>query len=67
MIKAYSLIVIFICCICEYTSGDIMPELKRNILNIGYRINVKYEGMVSHSFNRFLCSYEIYFTKPLKI
>ena len=30
-----------------------MPELKRNILNFGYRINVKYEGMLSHSFDRF--------------
>ena len=30
-----------------------MPELKRNILNFGYRINFKYEGMLSHSFDRF--------------
>ena len=30
-----------------------MPELKRNILNIEYRINFKYEGMLSHSFDRF--------------
>ena len=32
---------------------DIMPELKRNILNFGYGINFKYEGMLSHSFDRF--------------
>ena len=32
---------------------DIMPELKRNILNFGYGVNFKYEGMLSHSFNRF--------------
>ena len=51
--KAYSLIVIFICCIYEYTSIDIMPELKRNILNFGYGFNFKYEGMLSHSFGRF--------------
>ena len=51
--KVYSLIVIFICCICEYTSVDIMPELKRNMLNFGYRINFKYEGMLSHSFDGF--------------
>ena len=51
--KAFSLIVIFTCCICEYTSVDIMPELKRNILNFGYRINFKYEGMLSHYFDRF--------------
>ena len=30
-----------------------MPELKRNILNFGYRINFKYEGMLSHSFEKF--------------
>ena len=51
--KAYLGIVIFISCICKYTSVDIMPELKRNILNFGYRINFKYEGTLSHSFDRF--------------
>ena len=51
--KSYSLIVIFICCICEYTLLNIMPEHKRNILNFGYRINLKYEGMLSQSFHRF--------------
>ena len=30
-----------------------MPELKRNILNFWYGINFKYEGMLSHSFDRF--------------
>ena len=38
--KANSLIVIFIYCIYDYTSVDIMPELKRNILNFGYGINL---------------------------
>ena len=51
--KAYSLIVIFFCCICKYTSVDIMPELRRNTLNFGYGINFKYEVMLSHSFDRF--------------
>ena len=52
--KAYSLISYFhLLCICRYTSVDIMPELKRNILNFGYGINFKYEGMLSHSFERF--------------
>ena len=51
--KAYSLIIIFICCVFKYTSVGIMPELKRNILNFGCEINFKYEGMVSHSFDRF--------------
>ena len=35
------------------TSAIIKPELKRNILNIGYSINYKYEGMLVHSFDRF--------------
>ena len=28
-------------------------ELKKNILNFGYDINYKYEGMLAHSFDRF--------------
>ena len=52
--KAYSLIAtFFMCCICKYTLVEIMPELKRNILNYGYRINFKYEGMLAHSFDSF--------------
>ena len=34
-------------------STKIKPELKKNILNFGYGINYKYEGMLAHSFNRF--------------
>ena len=30
-----------------------MPELKKNILKFGYRINFKYEGMPTHSMDRF--------------
>ena len=30
-----------------------MPECKRNILNFGYRINIKYERILAHSFDRF--------------
>ena len=43
----------FICCFYQSTSTKIKPELKRNILNFGYGINYKYEGMLAHSFNRF--------------
>ena len=28
-------------------------ELQKNILNFGYGINYKYEGMLAHSFDRF--------------
>ena len=31
----------------------IRPGLQRNILNFGYGINYKYEGMLTHSFDRF--------------
>ena len=31
----------------------IMPEIKGNALKFGYGINYKYEGMLSHSFDRF--------------
>ena len=34
-------------------SIEISPELPRNILNLGYGINYKYEGMLVHSFDRF--------------
>ena len=51
--KAYSFIIIFICCIYKYTSADIMPELKRNILNFGCGINFKNKGMQSHYFDSF--------------
>ena len=35
------------------TSIEIKPNLQKNILNFGYGINYKYEGMLAHSFDRF--------------
>ena len=35
------------------TCIEIKPKLQRNILNFGYGINYKYEGMLAHSFDRF--------------
>ena len=32
---------------------NMMPELKRNVLNCGYGVNFKYKEMLSHSFDRF--------------
>ena len=40
-------------CIYQCTSTKIKLELKKNILNFGYGRNYKYEGMLSHSFDRF--------------
>ena len=44
------------CILCQFylsTSTKIKPELKKNILNFGYGINNKCEGMLVHSFDRF--------------
>ena len=43
----------FICYFYQSTSTKIKPELKKNILNFGYGINYKYEGMLAHLFHRF--------------
>ena len=68
--KAYSLlaIFIFIYCIYKYTSVEIMPELKRNILNFGYRSNFQYEGMLLYSFDKFyvVMKFVLPTTKDLK-
>ena len=47
---------LFFCIILQFyisTSTKFKPKSKRNILNFGYGINYKYEGMLAHSFNRF--------------
>ena len=44
------------CIIFQFYIGAsiaIRPERQRNILNFGYSINYKYEGMLAHSFDRF--------------
>ena len=48
--KAYSLLapITFICFIYRYASFEIKPELRK----FGFGINYKYEGMLSHSFNK---------------
>ena len=51
--KLYLCIIAVLNCVCGYTTIEIMPQLKKNILKFGYGINYKYEGMLSHSFDRF--------------
>ena len=53
----------------DNSAVDIMPELKRNILNLGYGVNFKYEGMLSHSFDRFyiMTKFELPKTKDLRL
>ena len=48
----FSLILIALC-VYGTSAVSIIPELKRNILRFGYGVNFRYEGMLSHSFNRF--------------
>ena len=47
----FSLILIIL--VCGTSAVSIMPELKYNILRFGYGVNFRYEGMLSHSFDRF--------------
>ena len=43
-----------VCMLClQVHFFEIMPEVKKNILNFGYRINFKFKGMLSPSFDRF--------------
>ena len=42
-----------LCYSYQCTSTKIKPERKKNILNFGYGIIYKYEGMLTHSFDRF--------------
>ena len=53
----------------DCSAVDIMPELKKNILNFGYGVNFKYEGILSHSFDRFyiVTKFELPKTKDLKL
>ena len=46
-----------------------MPELKKIILNFGYRANVKFEGMLAHSFDRYyvVTKFEMSKIKDLKL
>ena len=45
----------------EVLAVDVMPELKKTVLNFAYGVNFKYEGMLTHSFDRFyvVAKYEI--------
>ena len=47
---------LFLCTLCQFylsTYAKIKPKLKKNILNLCYGINYKYEGLLAHSFDRF--------------
>ena len=46
-------ITVFLLSLHKVLMIDVMPELKKNVLNFGYGANFKYEGMLTHSFDRF--------------
>ena len=54
-------ITVFLISLHKVFTIDVMPELKKNVLNFGYGANFKYEGMLTHSFDRFyvVVKYEI--------
>ena len=60
----FYLLLSILCLFYQSTFTKINPELKRNILNFGYGINYKYEGMLMHSFDRFYVVTKFIF--PLK-
>ena len=46
-------LILIILYVYSTSAVSIMSELKHNILRLGYGVNFRYEGMLSHSFNRF--------------
>ena len=60
--QSYSIfITVFLVSLHKVFAIDVMPELKKNVLNFRYGANFKYEGMLTHSFDRFyvVAKYEI--------
>ena len=59
----------FLLFVYDTSAVDIMAELKRNILNFGYGVNFKHEGILSHSFYRFyiVTKFELPKTKDLRL
>ena len=56
-----TLITVILISMHEVLVIDVMPELKKDVLNFGYGANFKYEGMLTHSFDRsyVVAKYEI--------
>ena len=48
-----AILLFLIALVCGTFAISIMPELKHNVLRFGYGVNFRYEGMLSHSFDRF--------------
>ena len=61
------LLILIILYVCDTSAVNIMPELKHNILRFGYGVNFRYEGMLSHSFDRFYVVMKIEISKVLDL
>ena len=48
-----NLLILLLCFIYKHSSVKIKPELQKNVLNLGYEVDYKYEGMLAYSFDRF--------------
>ena len=48
-----AILLILIALVCGTSTISIMPEFKHNVLRFGCGVNIRYEGMLSHSFDRF--------------
>ena len=48
-------LILILIILCAYATSAVstMPELKCNVLKFGYGMNFRYEGLLSHSFDRF--------------
>ena len=62
----FSLILIVLC-MCGTSAVSIMLELKHNTLRYGYGVNFRYEGMLSHLFDRFYVVAKIEIPKVLDL
>ena len=53
----------------EMLATNIMPELRKNVLNFRYGANFKYKGMLAHSFDRcyVVTKFEMAKTEDLKL
>ena len=60
-------LILIILYVCGTSAASIMPELKHNILRFGYGVNFRYEGMLSHSFDRFYVVTKIEIPKVLDL
>ena len=60
-------LIIIILYMYSTSAVSIMPELKSHVLRFGYGVNFRYEGMLSHSFDRFYIVTKIEISKVLDL